>query len=348
MCELVGLKGPFVQVGHLPEYDYCGYEVAISMLLYSRKPGKYNQNYTQFDTIRHFRSTYSNYVRASPQANFESLSMGDFKGNYSRLVPDECGSLFFKRFMEGLKKRMGQDWRPNVGFSTDLLLELLRKVENEIYTAENPQENHFWIVFSAYIVVSYVVSLRGPEGLLLDLHGLQKHWRNTNDYVVLALLGKVKGESQDLAHLIPCVTKTKSNIDVKKILERLIVTKRSLGFSQGPAISDFQGNVLSTTILNDCLQDLLCEIFDDKNALFPGSITSKEMIRERYQCFRSFRRASDTRALETKVDKNDVDIVNRWRTVEEAQGKRPSRPMRQHYAQFELLLGPFLRYTSMM
>ena len=72
------------------------------------------------------------------------------------------------------------------------------------------------------------------------------------------------------------------------------------------------------------------------------------MIRERYQCFRSFRRASDTRALETKVDKDDVDIVNRWQTVEEAQGKRPSRPMRQHYAQFELLLGPFLRYTSMM
>jgi len=348
LCELVGLGGPFVQVGSLPEYDYCGYEVAISILLYSRKPGKYNQNYTQFDTIRHFRSTYSNYVRASPQANYESLAMGDFKGNYSRLVSDECGSLFFKRFMEGLKKRMGQDWRPNIGLSTNLILELLKKVEKEIEMAENSQDSHMWIVFSAYIVISYVISLRGPEGLLLDLHGLQKHWRQTNDYVVIPLLGKVKGESQDLAHLIPCVTRTKSNIDVKSILQRLIEAKRNLGFAQGPAISDVHGNVLSASFLNDCLHDLLCEIFDDKSSLFPGSVTSKDTIRERYQCFRSFRRASDTRALELKVDKNDVDIVNRWRTVEEAQGKRPSRPMRQHYAQFELLLGPFLRYTSMM
>jgi len=348
MCELVGLSGPFVQVGNLPEYDYCGYEVAISILLYSRKPGRYNPNYTQFDTIRHFRSTYSNYVRTSPQSNSASLSLGDPKGNYSRLVPDECGSLFFQRFMEGLKKRMGQDWRPNIALSTSLIVELLMKIEREIESAEDTSSHHFWIVFSAYVAISYVISLRGPEGLLLDLHGLHKHWRSTDDYVVIALLGKVKGESQDRAHLIPCVIKTKSNIEIRTILKRLIEVKRDLGFSQGPAISDIHGNLLSTTILNERLQDLLSNIFDEQSSLFPGNMTSKELIKERYQCYRSFRRASDTRALEMKVAKNDSEIVNRWRTVESAQGKRPSMPMRQHYAQFELLLGPFLRYTSMM
>jgi len=348
MCKLVGLDGPFVQIGNLPEYDYCGYEVAISILLYSRKPGKYNREYTQYDTIRQFCSTYSNYVRASPQGNSELLSLGDFNGNYSRLVPDECGSLFFKRFMEGLKKRMGQDWRPNIGLSTALIVRVLHKAEDQIVDADTAEDTHLWIVFVAYVTISYVISLRGPEGLLLDLHGLIKHWRIVEDYVVIALLGRVKGESHDRSHLIPCTVKTSSNIDVRRNLKRLIEEKQRLGFSQGPAISDIKGNVLLTSTINECLHQLLFDIFDEQEGAFPGNIINKDMIRERYQCFRSFRKASDTRALEKKVDKNDVDIVNRWRTVEEAKGKRPNRPMRHHYAQFELLLEPFMRYTRMM
>jgi len=348
MCKLVGLDGPFVQIGDLPDYDYCGYEVAISILLYSRKPGRHDKNYTQYDTIRHFRSTYSNYVRASPQANFQTLSMGDFNGNYSRLVPDECGSLFFKRFMEGLKKRMGQDWRPNIGLSTSLIVKLLQKAETEVENADTPQDAHLWIVFISYVTISYVISLRGPEGLLLDLHGLIKHRRESGDYVVIALLGRVKGESNDLSHIIPCATSTLSRIYVKGNLDRLIREKQNLGFSQGPAISDNRGNILSTSVLNECLHQLLFDIYEEQNDSFPANVTSKDIIRERYQCFRSFRKASDTRALEMKVAKNDVEIVNRWRTVEEARGRRPNRPMRHHYAQFDLLLDPFIRYTSMM
>jgi len=165
MCKLVGLDGPFVQIGDLPDYDYCGYEVAISILLYSRKPGRYDKNYTQYDTIRHFRSTYSNYLQASPHANFQTLSMGDFNGNYSRLVPDECESLFFKRFMEGLKKRMGQDWRPNIDLSISLIVKLLQKAELEMENTDTPQDAHLWTVSTNNVTISYVVSLRGPEGL---------------------------------------------------------------------------------------------------------------------------------------------------------------------------------------
>ena len=64
--------------------------------------------------------------------------------------------------------------------------------------------------------------------------------------------------------------------------------------------------------------------------------------------FSNLSKTSDTRALEVAVRKDDVDIVNRWKTIEATQGSRPSRPMRQHYAQLELLLGPFLRYTLAM
>jgi len=47
-----------------------------------------------------------------------------------------------------------------------------------------------------------------------------------------------------------------------------------------------------------------------------------------------------------KVDQKDIEIVNRWRTVEQAKRVRPSRPMYQHYAQLDQLIQLFLRYTS--
>ena len=75
---------------------------------------------------------------------------------------------------------------------------------------------------------------------------------------------------------------------------------------------------------------------------------TEEKLRDSYQCFRTFRRTSDTRSLEKKVSESDMDIVNRWKDVETAAGRIPGRSMRQHYDQLELLLGPFLRYTFIM
>ena len=82
---------------------------------------------------------------------------------------------------------------------------------------------------------------------------------------------------------------------------------------------------------------------------FPPSLRSAEDVAAAYHCFRSLRRASDTRAIEMKVSKTNVDCVNWWgqdqRNVHEIKLKLP---MRQHYAEPELLINPFIRYTSAM
>jgi hypothetical protein len=87
--------------------------------------------------------------------------------------------------------------------------------------------------------VSYVVSLRGKEGLLLDLEGLHQH-ASTGDgsYVVITLQGTVKGESNDRDHLLPYVPSTLSDVHVKVSLKRLMEHELKLGFVDGPAISD--------------------------------------------------------------------------------------------------------------
>jgi hypothetical protein len=349
LSETVGLLGPYEAEGPLPEVDHCGYEVAIEMVIQSRQPGRYSTEYTQFDTIRKLRSAFSNHCRASAKANRESFALGDQKGRYQRLGSDPCSSFWFYRFLEGCRVRMGQDWRPNKAISVELVLLVLELADLRIQEAPSTHEKNRWLVFHAYVTVCYAVSLRGCEGFLLDLAGLNRKFGAGGErYVVIALLGKIKGESDDRDHLLPCVPITSSGVEVKTSLKRLLEFKRSRGHTDGPAISDLHGRVFSHRVMNDALLELLEELFDSHRELFPPSISSKEILRQRVQVYRTLRRTSDTRAIEKKVRQTDIDVVNRWKAVESADGNRPNRPMRQHYAELELLIGPFLRYTWAM
>jgi len=48
MASTLGLPGPFIRHSSLPLYDHCGYQVAVTMLLLSRRPGKHSTDYTQY------------------------------------------------------------------------------------------------------------------------------------------------------------------------------------------------------------------------------------------------------------------------------------------------------------
>ena len=131
-------------------------------------------------------------------------------------------------------------------------------------------------------------------------------------------------------------------------LTRILETHRQLGRKDGPAISDFKGVITSSAHLNSLFHESLNELYEEDSTLFPVTIKESSLIVERYQVYRSFRRSSDTQALNKKVASSDIDIVNRWKTQENTRGGKVGGSMRQHYAQFELLLGPFLRYTYEM
>ena len=246
---------------------------------------------------------------------------------------------------------MGQDWKPNKALSLDLFLEVLRRVEVRIAEADTLEDKNRWVVAHTYFVISYVVSLRGPEGLLLDLEATNYFW-DTNlhdnefgDYIYICLRGQVKGEHNIRCHLLPAVSVTQSGIKVMESLNRLRILKAGQGFTDGPGISSTDGAVLSSMALNDCLIEILSEIFDEDRSLFPNTIKHEEMLKENYQVYRSLRRTSDTIALENKVKAEDIDLVNRWSEVERAKGRRPNRPMKYHYADVTLLIKPFLPYT---
>jgi hypothetical protein len=348
MLASVGLRGPYESEGSFPPFDHCGYEIAILMLIASQRPGKYSNSHSQWDTIRKYRTAYSNHVRTTPQSNTQVLAFGDDRGQSQRTSQDKCFSVWFSRFFIGCKRRMGQDWRPNKALGTELIRVLLDKVEQRRH-GSGDRDQWTWMIFGAYVAITYTLSLRGVEGLLLDLGGLVKHSSKGGDtYVIIALSGKVKGEHRDRCHLLPCVKVTSSGINIGAWVQLVIDGHAQHQRVEGPAISDMSGLVSSTKVLDENLVELLEEIYDETPSLFPASIHTKDEIQSSYQVYRSLRRSSDTRALEKNVSQSDINLVNRWHTVETAQGNRPNLPMSQHYAQVELLLKPFLRYTGAM
>lgn len=61
------------------------------------------------------------------QVNRSSWSIGDMQGKYQLFGMDPCGSFWYYQFMEGMKQRMGQDWRPNKAISRQLMLRVLKE-----------------------------------------------------------------------------------------------------------------------------------------------------------------------------------------------------------------------------
>ena len=96
---------------------------------------------------------------------------------------------------------------------------------------------------------------------------------------------------------------------------------------------------------DDCFKEDLEDIFKTSGHLFPKTIKNRDNLKSSYHICRSLRRSSDTQALEMKVIGLDIDIVNRWVEVKAANGRKPSRLMKQQYANVTLLIKYFLRYT---
>ena len=347
--RMLGLLGPYEDGGGCTLEDHCGYEVAANMLIHSRRAGRHSKNYTQFSAVRKLRSTFGNQVRASGATSSRPWTLVDEGGGYRRLVQDKCGSLWFNRFITGMQKRMGRIWKPNRALSVVQMKDLIRRGNERYEGSENEEDRNIWSSFLVYAALSYVLSLRGSEGFMFDLDSTNRHRdRNDGSYLTIGLMGKVKGETQDRCHLLPVVNITGSGINVKYLLDRHLALKRRQGLERGPGISNTKGEIMNSNEIDERLVELLEDMYDEDSTSFPAQVDSKEKISEGYHCFRTFRRTSDTQALNRGVSGDDIDVVNRWEKLEKTGRNDNMGPMKQHYAEFELLIDPFKRYGGSM
>lgn len=335
--------------GPLTSEDHCGYRVAIQMVASSLGVGRYSDSHKQWDTIRRVRSVYSNQFRASARGNATTLCLTDNKGaNVQRMTMDPCSSLWFQRFTEGCRKRMGQDWRPNRAISIELITEVLNTVEQRVWDATTQDDKFKWIMAGGYFCVCFVVSLRSPEGLLCDLEGVLDHFDDSRSYVIIALLGKVKGEHHSRQHLMPCVNVTSSGIKVKVWIKRVLAVHALKGRNVGPMFVNADGLQSTTAELNDLFLEVLTELYDVHRNHFEVDIRTAADLQDKYNVFRSFRRGSESRAVAKGVSEADRYVVHRWKRKEASGNNKISLPIDQMYVDISLVKDAFLRYTQAM
>lgn len=68
--------------------------------------------------------------------------------------------------------------------------------------------------------------------------------------------------------------------------------------------------------------------------LFPPDLD----IYEQFGISRSFRRGATSTARARGVNDRQVDLINRWRSFENARGKRPTLSMHDHYSDIQILI----------
>ena len=124
--------------------------------------------------------------------------------------------------------------------------------------------------------------------------------------------------------------------------------KRELGQTTGPAISDKEGVLFNQGQIDELLTEVLEEMYENDPTSFPAEVDEKDKITQFYHCFRTFRRTSDTRAIDVGVSRDDIDVINCWEKKEKAGSKKSGMSMKQHYADFQMLIQPFKRYGLQM
>ena len=92
---------------------------------------------------------------------------------------------------------MGQIFKPNLAIPTDLIARILKLIEEEVSIATLKEEKFDGIIFRTYLVTLHVLSLRGSEGLMLNLSALTQETDSKRNYCIIPLKEKIKGESTE-------------------------------------------------------------------------------------------------------------------------------------------------------
>ena len=332
--------------GPLPPVDLFGMGTALDMILYSLESHGRTEKAVQYETLRQIRSTATRNYDSSPKGVTEVTCFSAGKG---RVRPTKCPtqSEFFSLFGKGCEYRMGAESRANNPVSIRVIVELLRRVKDDINAATNNAEKNELVKFGAFIAVCTAASLRGNEGFLADLSGLIRHLdkgrhgsippklkENFDEdvaealpHVVLALLGKVKGETKENTHQIGLASNTTSGIEVRWWIEELVRVGLDEGRRSGPAFAYPNGKLAASSEYNAIFLNYLEEIQEQTEL-----IEDKIVVKESFGISRTLRKTAQARATRAGISTPDQKKMNRWKVIENADGKKPNLEMKDLYA----------------
>ena len=128
---------------------------------------------------------------------------------------------------------------------------------------------------------------------------------------------------------------------MRKWVEMLIRVMAAAKRYEGAAFCQPDGEVVESRAMNEEFWKQLEVIEKTRSDLIPHT----EVV-EVFNIRRSFRRGSQTTAREEGVKSSEIDLVNRWRSVESRGGRFGGGSMRDHYTDIRLLRKILLAYSE--
>ena len=345
----LGLPVQFEPRGPWPVDDEQGFQTAVEMVRQSRLAGKNDKAYQQFDSIRKFRSANTNEFASGVAAASELMLVGD-GGRVFRLTSLPTQSRLFAKFMRGCEKRMGRLVKQNKALDVRILHKMLHFYELELLSEKTSvARKRFVKMAMAYFVISFVGALRGGEGLMLEATSLATYIDegklNKTPYVIAPLLGRFKGETGERNVLLPFAAVTKSGIQVRVIIDRLVALLAQEGKLSGalsPALCHKGGKSISRTEFNNEFVAALERIQEDHHYLIAKNID----VVGSYNIYRSLRRGATSRATVVGLGTTEIEKNNRWRKFQNRSGTMPRLRMHDLYTDIKLALNSYLLFSS--
>ncbi|KAL7580653.1 hypothetical protein ACA910_002166 [Epithemia clementina (nom. ined.)] len=168
----LGIAAPLPHRGPFPVGDRFGFATACAILVKSCRAG-HNADQIEFETAHKVCSMVANYIHTTPGGTgLATAGSGDRSGMFFSGSP--TNGLWFKRYLTGCHRRIGNIWIPDRAITVEIILGLLELLEEEYHLLETGQRRLEVCSTAALIVTGYSAALQGEEIPQIDVGML---WR---------------------------------------------------------------------------------------------------------------------------------------------------------------------------
>ena len=327
--------------------DRVGMAPAIMVLSSSLRDGKYTPQ-VQYETVRKTVTWYGNVWDAGTEYNGVmaqgAVDKGEKDNDYISTCPTKA--KWFKRFMRGVRLRMGMIRYQNEALTSDMVLAICNLAERDWTEATDESEKERIEETVAFMLLGFGAALRGEEVPLVTVDGLLHFWEETRDdpsdpFIMATLYGRFKGETGERWHCLPICDNNRSGIPFRRWIGRLLNRRRKAdGVHETGWLFEKDGRRGRLADYDDGFVEYIERVHAGQPELF-----SKGTLLYMFSLWRSPRRGA---VLETtgRVDITIVNLMNRWRIKEGAKGSAPGLTMRQTYTQVRDTLSQLKLYSK--
>ncbi len=300
----------------------------------------------QFDTIRKTQMWYAKAYEAGEIFSCETVVGFNQKKQY--ISTGHTFGKWFACFMRGARLRMGMLQRQNKALTLKLVLGICKEAERIWASACSDTKRMEMEDTICFMLIAFEAGLRGEEVPLVLLEGLLHFWAETQmgnpheRYMMITLLGRLKGEVDLRWHLVPISDQTHSNIPLRLWMERVMARRVNYQHrSKGWLFETRAGARAKFGKYNTMFWSLAALARATNSRLVPHAIEHDD-----FSLWRSPRRGVVLETTQSGVDSKVMELVNRWMGKESAKGLVPSMPMRQVYTEVRSTAPTMLKYSQ--